>query len=101
MAPPRKRFGKVRPILDIPYLIEVQKSSYEKFLQQDVAPGARENTGIQAASQSVFPITDFTGTSSLEFVEYSIGEPKYSIEECISRGVTYEAPMRIVVRLLS
>ncbi len=101
MAPPRKRFGKVRPILDIPYLIEVQKSSYDKFLQKDVAPGAREDCGIQAAFKSVFPITDFTGTSSLEFVEYSIGEPKYSIEECISRGVTYEAPMRIVVRLLS
>ncbi|OCC15004.1 DNA-directed RNA polymerase beta subunit [Dissulfuribacter thermophilus] len=101
MAPPRKRFGRVRPILDVPFLIEVQKQSYEKFLQKDIAPGARENIGLQAAFQSVFPITDFTGTSSLEFVEYTIGEPKYSIEECIARGVTYEAPMRIVVRLLS
>ena len=101
MAPPRKRFGIVKPILDIPYLISVQKQSYEQFLQKDVAPRARENIGLQAAFQSVFPITDFTGAFSLEFVEYSIGEPKYSVEECISRGVTYEAPMRIVVRLLS
>ena len=101
MAPPRRHFGKACPILDVPFLIEVQKRSYEKFLQKDIAPGAREDAGLQAAFHSVFPIKDFTGTSSLEFVEYSIGEPKYDIEECIARGVTYEAPMKIVVRLLS
>ena len=101
MLPVRKNFGRVKKVIDIPNLIEMQQHSYAKFLQKDVAPEAREDVGIQAAFQSVFPITDFTGASSIEFVQYSIGEPKYSEEECISRGVTYDAPVKIVARLLS
>jgi DNA-directed RNA polymerase subunit beta len=99
--PMRKNFGRVKKVIDIPNLIEIQKHSYAEFLQKDVAPEAREDVGIQAAFQSVFPITDFTGASSIEFIQYSIGEPKYSEEECISRGVTYDAPVKIVARLLS
>lgn len=99
--PVRKNFGRVKKVIDIPNLIEMQQHSYAKFLQKDVAPEVREDVGIQAAFQSVFPITDFTGASSIEFVQYSIGEPKYSEEECISRGVTYDAPVKIVARLLS
>ncbi|MDL1959040.1 MAG: DNA-directed RNA polymerase subunit beta [Deltaproteobacteria bacterium] len=99
--PVRKNFGRVKKVIDIPNLIEVQERSYAEFLQKDVAPEAREDAGIQAAFQSVFPITDFTGASSIEFVQYSIGEPKYSEEECISRGVTYDSPVKIVARLLS
>ncbi|MCK4604133.1 MAG: DNA-directed RNA polymerase subunit beta [Deltaproteobacteria bacterium] len=99
--PVRKNFGRVKKVIDIPNLIEMQQRSYAKFLQKDVAPEAREDVGIQAAFQSVFPITDFTGASSIEFVQYSIGEPKYSEEECLSRGVTYESPVKMVARLLS
>jgi DNA-directed RNA polymerase subunit beta len=99
--PVRKNFGRVKKVIDIPNLIEMQQCSYAKFLQKDVAPEAREDVGIQAAFQSVFPITDFTGASSIEFVQYSIGEPKYSEEECLSRGVTYESPVKMVARLLS
>ncbi|RPI49435.1 MAG: DNA-directed RNA polymerase subunit beta, partial [Deltaproteobacteria bacterium] len=99
--PVRKNFGRVKKVIDIPNLIEMQQDSYAKFLQKDVAPEAREDVGIQAAFQSVFPITDFTGASSIEFVQYSIGEPKYSEEECLSRGVTYESPVKMVARLLS
>ncbi len=97
----RKNFGTVKKVIDIPYLIEMQRSSYDKFMQRDVAPEAREDIGLQAAFQSVFPITDFTGASSLEFVQYTISEPKYSKKECISRGITYEASVKIVARLLS
>ncbi|NDY42328.1 DNA-directed RNA polymerase subunit beta [Dissulfurirhabdus thermomarina] len=97
----RKNFGRVKGTVGVPNLIDLQRVSYAQFLQRDVAPEAREDIGMQAAFKSVFPITDFTGASSLEFVEYSIGEPKYTVEECLSRGATYEAPVKIVVRLLS
>ncbi len=99
--PVRKNFGHIKQVVDIPHLIEMQQKSYERFMQRDVAPEAREDAGLQSAFRSVFPIKDFTGASSLEFVEYRIGEPKYSEEECLTRGNTYEAPMKIVVRLLS
>ena len=99
--PIRKNFGKVKRIVDIPYLIAVQHKPYEKFLQKDVAPEARKDFGLQSVFKSVFPIQDFTGASSLEFVQYSIGQPKYTQEECLIRGTTYEAPVKIVIRLLS
>ncbi len=99
--PVRKSFSRVKKSIKTPHLIELQQKSYRQFLQKDVAPEAREDSGLQAAFQSVFPITDFTGASSLEFVQYSIGEPKYTEWECLAKGVTYEAPMKIVVRLLS
>ncbi len=97
----RKNFGKVKTLVKMPHLIEVQQKSYAKFLQMDVAPEARKDVGLQAAFKSVFPISDFTGAASLEFVQYSIGEPKYSEEECLARGATYEAVVKIVIRLLS
>jgi len=97
----RKNFGRVKKIVEVPYLIALQKNSYEKFLQKDVAPESRTDTGMQAAFKSIFPISDFQGASHLEFVQYSVGEPKYSVEECLAKGVTYEAPVKIVVRLLS
>ena len=99
--PIRKNFGHVKQVVEIPHLIEMQQKSYARFMQKDVAPEARDEAGLQSAFKSVFPISDFTGASLLEFVEYRIGEPKYSEEECLSRGNTYEAPMKIVVRLLS
>ena len=96
----RKNFTKIGEVMEIPELIEVQKRSYRRFLQDDVPPDKREEVGLQAAFQSVFPITDFNETLSLEFVDYSLGDPKYDIKECLHRGTTYAAPLRVRVRLI-
>ncbi len=96
----RKSFGKIKKIVEIPSLIQMQKESYDNFLQIDVPPEARVNRGLHEVFKSVFPIEDFSGTASLEFVQYSFGEVKYEVEECLARGMTYEAPMKIVVRLV-
>ncbi|MBF0527648.1 MAG: DNA-directed RNA polymerase subunit beta, partial [Deltaproteobacteria bacterium] len=96
----RKNFGKIDKIVGIPNLIEMQKQSYSRFLQDDVSPEKRENVGLQAVFKSVFPIWDFSGTASLEFKHYSLGEVKYDVEECLQRGMTYEAPIKITVQLV-
>ncbi len=96
----RKNFGKIAKIIDIPNLIDMQKQSYERFLQKDVPPEDRQDTGLQGVFKSVFPIRDFSGTSSLEFVSYSFGEVKYDVEECLARGMTFEAPVKLTVRLV-
>ncbi|NLI81732.1 MAG: DNA-directed RNA polymerase subunit beta [Deltaproteobacteria bacterium] len=96
----RKSFGKIQKIIEIPNLIQMQKESYDQFLQKDVPPEARSDRGLQEVFKSVFPIGDFSGTASLEFVHYSFGEVKYDVEECLARGMTYEAPLKIVVRLV-
>src|SRR5512137_417730 len=96
----RKNYGKIKEVLDIPNLIETQLDSYEIFLQKDVRPDKRENIGLQAVFNSVFPIKDSHETTTLEFVKYEIGEPKNSEEECIFRSVTYAAPMRVAIRLV-
>jgi DNA-directed RNA polymerase subunit beta len=96
----RKNFGKIRKIVEIPDLIGMQKESYRRFLQFDVPPEKREDIGLQAVFKSVFPIKDFTGSASLEFVAYRFSEVKHSEEECIQRGMTYELPIRITVRLV-
>ncbi|SFN11584.1 DNA-directed RNA polymerase subunit beta [Thermodesulforhabdus norvegica] len=96
----RKNFGKIRQILEIPYLIEMQKSSYDQFLQMDVPPEKREKKGLQEVFTSVFPIEDISGSARLEFVSYSFGEIKYDVQECIARGMTYGAPLKLLVRLV-
>ena len=96
----RRNFGKIPKIAAFPDLVEMQKESYARFLQRDVPPEKRENKGLQGAFNSVFPIKDFTGTASLGFVSYSFGEVKYDEYECIDKGMTYEIPMRITVRLV-
>ncbi len=96
----RKNFGKIKKIIDIPNLIQMQKESYASFLQKDVPPEARLKKGLQEVFESVFPIEDFSQTASLEFVQYSFGEVKSDVEECLARGMTYEAPLKIVVRLV-
>ena len=95
----RLNFGKVPPILEIPNLIEIQKRSYEKFLQKDVAADKREDAGLLAAFLSVFPISDYNETASIEFLGYVIGEPKFSLRDCLQKGVTYAAPLKIKVKL--
>jgi DNA-directed RNA polymerase subunit beta len=96
----RKNFGKIKKIVDIPDLIGMQRESFQRFLQMDVAPEKRRDIGLQAVFKSVFPIKDFTGSASLEFVSYRFGDVKHSIEECIHRGMTYEIPVRITARLV-
>ena len=96
----RKRFGRIKRVLEIPNLIDIQKKSYEKFLQKDVEQTKRGNYVLQGAFKSVFPISDFSGKCSLEFVSYKIGDARYDVKECIQKGLTYAAPLKIVVRLV-
>jgi DNA-directed RNA polymerase subunit beta len=96
----RKNFGKIKHIVEIPNLIEMQRQSYERFLQKEADPDKRVDRGLQGVFKGVFPIRDFSGTASLEFVSYSIGRVKYDVEECLQRGMTYEAPIKITVRLV-
>jgi len=96
----RRDFGKIEKIIDIPNLIEIQKQSYERFLQKDLPSEERKEIGLQGAFKSVFPISDFSGSSSLEFVKYTFETAKYGEEECLNKGMTYEAPIKLTVRLL-
>src|SRR4030065_846790 len=96
----RKNFSKIKEVLEISNLIEVQKRSYEQFLQANVDPDKREPVGLQAVFKTVFPIKDFYETASLEFVNYRLTEPKYDVEECLLRGMTYAAPIKVTVRLV-
>ncbi len=96
-----KQFGKIKTTLPIPHLLNLQIDSYKKFLQEGVPAGQRSRLeGLEGVFNTVFPIEDFNKTASLEFVGYEIQEPKYDQAECISKGLTYEAPVRIRVRLV-
>ena len=96
----RKDFSKIPRHLEIPDLIEIQKRSYDSFLQMEVDPDRREDKGLQAALTSVFPIADYNSTAVLEFVNYSLGTPKYDVRECMEQGMSYAAPLKIRVRLV-
>ncbi len=96
----RKNFAKIKKIIDIPNLIDIQKNSYKRFLQVDVPAETRKNSGLESVFRSVFPIKDFSEVSSLEYVSYSLGIPKYDVEECHQRGMTFAAPMKVKVRLV-
>ncbi|MEN8729790.1 MAG: DNA-directed RNA polymerase subunit beta, partial [Desulfuromonadales bacterium] len=97
----RKHFQEIKRIIDIPNLIDIQKNSYQRFLQADLPATARQNIGVEGVFRSVFPIRDFSETCSLEYVDYSLGTPKYDVEECHQRGMTFAAPMKVKVRLVS
>lgn len=96
----RRDFSKVASAVEIPNLIDLQRRSYDKFLQADAVPQRRENIGLQAVFKSVFPIEDFNKTASLEFESYVLERPKYEVAECRQRGMTYAAPLKITVRLV-
>ena len=96
----RKSFGRIPEVAPMPNLIDVQRASYEAFLQMNVAPDSRTQTGLQEVFKSVFPIDDFAGRGRLEFVYYELEEPKYDVEECIQRGMTYAAPLKVILRLI-
>ncbi|MFC3902056.1 DNA-directed RNA polymerase subunit beta [Acinetobacter marinus] len=96
----RKNFGNLPNIMDVPYLLAIQVDSYRTFLQDGKTPKNREDIGLQAAFRSVFPIESYSGNAALEFVEYSLGKPEFDVRECILRGSTYAAPMRVKIRLI-
>ena len=96
----RKNLGNVRRIVDVPNLIDIQKSSYDKFLQMHVPPNDRDDVGLQGVFRSVFPIKDFNGTSELVFVSYNLEAPKYDVDECRQRGMTYAAPIKVTTQLM-
>ena len=96
----RKFFGHIRETATMPNLIEVQKRSYEQFLQKGTPVDERTDTGLQGVFKSVFPIKDFQETASLEFVKYELEEPKYDVEECQQRDMTYGAPLKVTLRLI-
>ncbi|HEY3307462.1 MAG TPA: DNA-directed RNA polymerase subunit beta [Desulfuromonadaceae bacterium] len=96
----RKNFAKIKNIIDIPNLIDIQKNSYRRFLQQETPAESRQNTGLEAVFRSVFPIKDFSESASLEYVSYSLSKPKYDVEECHQRGMTFASPMKVKVRLV-
>lgn len=96
----RKNFGRIPSVAPMPNLIEVQKSSYSQFLQLGVPAAKRTETGLQEVLKSIFPIKDFSGRGELEYVKYELDEPKYDVDECIQRGMTYSAPLRVTLRLV-
>ncbi|WP_417814618.1 DNA-directed RNA polymerase subunit beta, partial [Thalassospira alkalitolerans] len=96
----RKSFGRISEVAPLPNLIEVQKNSYDKFLQTGTPQDQRNDAGLQEVFKSVFPIKDFSERATLEFVSYELEQPKYDTEECRQRGMTFAAPLRVTLRLV-
>jgi DNA-directed RNA polymerase subunit beta len=96
----RKDFGKMPYVMDVPYLLAIQLDSYRKFTQEGTPAKERGDHGLHAAFKSVFPIVSYSGNAALEYVEYSLGEPAFDVNECQLRGVTYAVPLRVKVRLI-
>src|SRR6188474_1334298 len=96
----RTNLGQTASVEEIPNLIDIQKSSYEKFLQSDLNPRERREVGLEAVFRSVFPIKDFDGTSELVYVSYNLERPKYDVDECRQRGMTYAAPIKVTTQLM-
>jgi DNA-directed RNA polymerase subunit beta len=96
----RKSFGRIPEAVQMPNLIEVQRSSYEQFLQRETRAGERRDEGVEAVFKSVFPIKDFNERAVLEYVSYEFEEPKYDVEECVQRDMTYAAPLKVKLRLI-
>ena len=96
----RRSFGQLTEVAPMPNLIEVQRASYDNFLQVGATAEQRENSGLQDAFTSVFPISDFAGRAELEFVSYELEQPKYDVEECQQRGITFASPLKVTLRLI-
>ncbi len=96
----RKSFGKIEETVSIPNLIEIQKKSYETFLQRDVDPDKRENIGLQSVFKSVFPVSDYEGVCTMEYVSYRVDASKYDVDESRQRGISYVAPLKVLLRLV-
>ena len=96
----RKSFSKRKGTLQAPTLLAIQKESYHRYLQAEVPREQRIDQGLQAAFKSVFPIESYSGSASLDFVSYRVGEPSFDVKECQQRGMIYSAPLRVVLRLV-
>jgi DNA-directed RNA polymerase subunit beta len=96
----RHSYSKIEEVAQIPHLIGIQKRSYERFLQASVDPDKREDIGLQKVFKSVFPVKDYNNTATLEFVSYELGTPKYDVDECRDRGMTWAAPLRVTIQLV-
>ena len=96
----RKDFGKLAEKMELPYLLAIQTDSYSKFLQVGTGAEDRAESGLHAAFKSVFPIVSYSGSAELEYVDYQLGEPIFDVKECVSRSITYAAPLRVKVRLI-
>ncbi|MCK5296942.1 MAG: DNA-directed RNA polymerase subunit beta, partial [Alphaproteobacteria bacterium] len=96
----RRSFGKIQSVASMPNLIEVQKASYRDFLQIDVSPDKRQDSGLEEVFRSVFPIKEFSGRGELEYISYNFEQPKYDVEECLQRDLTFSAPLRVTLRLV-
>ena len=99
-AAERSSFAKIKEIITIPNLIEIQRRSFDQFLQMKVPPHTREAIGLQGVFASIFPIFDYDNSASLEFVKYEFGAPKYSAEECREKGMTFSVPLKVTLRLV-
>src|SRR4029453_11701369 len=96
----RKQLRSIGEVAEMPNLIEVQKSSYDDFLMVKEPPGGRLDQGLQTVFRSVFPISDFSGRATLEFVRYEFEQPKYDVDECQQRDMTFAAPLKVKLRLI-
>jgi len=96
----RRNYSRINEVAEIPNLISIQKRSYDRFLQLNVEPDKRIDIGLQKVFKSVFPIKDYNNTASLEFVSYTLGQPKYDVDECRDRGMTWAAPLRVTIQLV-
>ena len=96
----RRQFGTLPDVMELPYLVKTQTDSYRDFLQASISPEKRENKGLEEVFQTLFPITSVSGNAALEYVSYQLGKPGYTVPECLVQGLSYSAPLRIVVRLV-
>jgi len=96
----RHSFAKIDEVAEVPNLISIQRKSYDRFLQNSVDAERREDIGLQKVFKSVFPVKDYNNTASLEFVSYTLGTPKYDVNECRDRGMTWAAPLRVTIQLV-
>jgi len=96
----RESFGRIKSVVEIPHLIEIQRLSYEKFLQKEIPLSERQNLGLHAVFNSVYPIRDFKGTSELVYLGYELERPKYDVDECRARGMSFAAPIKVTIQLI-
>ena len=96
----RKNYSNIKEIAEIPHLLAIQKQSYERFLQLNIDPESRTDSGLEKVFRSVFPVSDYNNTATLEYVSYTLGTPKYDVDECRDRGMTWAAPLRVTIQLV-
>ena len=96
----RKDFSRIKKVMEMPSLLDVQKKAYDDFLQRYVKTEERTNVGLEGVFRSVYPIKDFSESASLEYVNYTLGEPKYSMDECRQKELTYACPLKVLLRLV-